>query len=100
MLGRDQHAPLQRREQFRPLGVGGVEALVDDRCALGGVGGRLEVGGVGGPPVDAVGEGGGPVARYRPHGDTQAGQPAREREAHLPGAEHDVQAALTHEVPA
>ena len=81
---------------MRPLGVRGVEALVDHRRALGRVAGRIEVSGVRGPPVDTVGQGHGTAARYSPDIDTEPGQSAREREAHLPGAENDVQAALRH----
>ena len=84
------------REQSRPLGVGGVEALVDHRCALGRVGGGFGVGGVYGLPVDTVGEDRRPSSRYRPHADTQLGQPGRQGAAHLSGAEDDVQRVPTH----
>src|ERR1017187_7706411 len=97
-LGCGQHAPLQRREKFRPLGVRGVEALVDHRCALSRVAGRIEVGGVRGPPVHVVSQSCGPAARDGPDREIQPGQPVREGETHLPGAENDVQAALTHRV--
>jgi len=43
-FGGTQHASLQGWEAFWPLGVGGVEALVDDRCALGRVNGCFGIG--------------------------------------------------------
>ena len=96
MFGCPQHVLLQRREEFRPLGVGGVQALVDDGCSLGRVGGGLGVGGVRRPPVDAVGQRGWAVARHGPDGGTGRGQPGGQAETHLPGAEDDVQRFFSH----
>ena len=94
-FGGGQHAPLQRREPFRPLVVGGVQALVDDRRALGRVGGGFGVGGIGGPPVHA-GQRGRPVPGHRPDGDTLPGQVRGQGTADLAGPEHDVESILTH----
>ena len=95
-FGCPQHVPLQRREQFRPLRVGGVQALVDDGCALGRVGGGFGVGGVRRPPVDALGQRRWAVARHRPDCGTGCGQPGGQGEAYLPGAEDDVQRLFSH----
>ena len=95
-FGGGQHPPLQRREPLRPLGVRGVQALVDDRRALGRVGGGFGVGGIGGPPVDA-GQRGRPVPGHRPDGDTQPGQVRGQGAADLAGPEHHVQPILTHD---
>ena len=95
-FGGGQHPPLQRREPFRPLVVRGVQALVDDRCALGSVGGGFGVGGIGGAPVHP-GQRGRPVPGHRPGGDTQPGQVRGQGIADLAGPEHDVQPILTHD---
>jgi len=79
------------------LVVRGVQALVDDRRALGRVGGCFGVGGIGGPPVDP-GQRGRPVPGHRPDGVTQPGQVRREGVADLAGAEHDVEPVVAHEL--
>ena len=97
-LGRGQHTPLQRREALRPLRVRGVEALIDDRRAFGRVSGGVRVGGVGGPPVDPVGQRWWPTKRHRPHLLARTGQMSNERVPDLAGTEHDMQLAVVHEV--
>ena len=96
VLGGGQHAPLQRREQGRPGGVGGVQTLVDDGRPFGGVGGGFGIGGIRGPPVDTIDQGVRPVARHRPYRDALRGQAGGEGEADLPGAEYHVHRAVTH----
>ena len=96
VFGCPQHVVLQRREKFGPLGVGGVQALVDDGCAFGRVGGGFGVGGVRRPPVDAFGQRRRAVARHCADQGSSAGQPGRQAEAHLPGAEDDVQRLFSH----
>src|ERR1035441_4462380 len=49
------------------------------------------------PPPPVSGRARGP-ARDGPDREIQPGQPVREGETHLPGAENNVQAALTHRV--
>ena len=94
-FGGGQYPPLQRREAFRPLVVRGVQALVDDRRALGRVGGGFGVGGIGGPPVHP-GQCGRPVPGHRPDGDALPGQMRGQGVADLAGPEHDVEPILAH----
>jgi hypothetical protein len=47
---------LEYGEQVCPSVVGGIEALVDNRCARGGLGGKLRVRRVTGDDLDAVGD--------------------------------------------
>ena len=96
-LGCCHHAPLKRREALGPLRVRGVQALVDDRCTLGGVGRGVGICDVGGPPIDTVGQRGRPMSRHRPDCDTNPREPINERPTDLASPEHDVQFWLTHE---
>ena len=96
MFGCPQDVLLQRGEEFWPLRVGGVQALVDDGCALGRVGGGLGVGGVRGPPVDAVGQRLWAMTRHGPDRGTGRDQPGGQGEPDLPRAEDDVQRVLSH----
>ena len=55
-LGSAQHRPLQRRKLLGPLGIRGVEALVDHRCTLGCSASSFGIAGVCGAPVDTLGQ--------------------------------------------
>jgi hypothetical protein len=101
-FGGGQHAPLQRREAFRPSGVRGVEALVDDRRALGRIGGGFGVGRVHRPPVGIgawSGQSGRAVPGHRADRHTQRGQVRDQGLADLAGPEHYVQLILAHTGP-
>ena len=87
---------LEGWEQLGPLGVGGVETLVDDRSALGGVDGRLGIGGIGGPPISTFNQRGGPVPRHSADRKPQAEEVRREGLSDLARPEDDVDMILAH----
>lgn len=98
--GGGQQLPAAAGEPFRPLGIRGIDALVDHRRTLGRVGGGFRIGNIHGPPIHAAGQRGGPVPGHRPDGSTQPRQMHGEGAADLAspehgGAGHDVRCTVT-----